>query len=117
MKILYHHRIASKDGQSVHVHALIAALEQLGNEVYVASPPTFDTVDFGYQARPFVLIKRLLPRVAYEVLELGYNFVAFYRLAKAYRRFRPDLIYERYNLFMIAGIVLSKLSMTPIFLE
>jgi glycosyltransferase involved in cell wall biosynthesis len=59
----------------------------------------------------------LLPSLAYEILELCYNVPAFYRLLIAYRKFRPDLIYERYNLFMIAGICLSKLFRTPLFLE
>jgi glycosyltransferase involved in cell wall biosynthesis len=117
MKILYHHRIGSKDGQSLHIQSLISALESLGEEICVVSPPAFDRVDFGAQASKFALLRRLLPPAAYEILEVCYNVPAFCRLAASYWRFRPDLIYERYNLFMIAGVLLSKLTGTPIFLE
>src|SRR5690242_2097385 len=101
MKILYHHRIGSKDGQSVHIQSLISALTALGNEVCVLSPPAFNRVNFGAQAPKFALLRRVLPVVAYEILEVCYNIPAFCRLAAAYWRFRPDLIYERYNLFMV----------------
>ena len=38
MKLLYHHRTASRDGQEVHVRELIAALRGLGHEVAVVAP-------------------------------------------------------------------------------
>jgi glycosyltransferase involved in cell wall biosynthesis len=117
MKILYHHRIGSKDGQSVHIQSLISAFAELGEEVRVVSPPAFGRVSFGAQASKFALLKRVLPAAAYEILEVCYNVPAFCRLAAAYWQFRPDLIYERYNLFMVAGILLSKLTGTLIFLE
>ena len=117
MKILYHHRIGSRDGQSVHIQCLISALAELGEEVCVVSPPAFRRVEFGAQASKFALLRRVLPAAVYEILEICYNVPDFYRLVAAYRRFRPDLIYERYNLFMLAGILLSRVTGTPIFLE
>jgi len=117
MKILYHHRIGSRDGQSVHIQCLISALTQIGEQVCVVSPPAFSRVEFGAQAAKFAFLRRVLPAAAYEILELCYNVPAFCRLIAAYYRFRPDLIYERYNLFMVAGILLSKVTRTPIFLE
>ena len=38
MKILYHHRIASKDGQYVHVEELVKALRGIGHEVVMVGP-------------------------------------------------------------------------------
>ena len=38
MKILYHHRTASKDGQAVHIEEMIASLRALGHEVRVVAP-------------------------------------------------------------------------------
>ena len=38
MRILYHHRTASKDGQAVHIEEMIAALRGLGHEVRVVAP-------------------------------------------------------------------------------
>jgi len=38
MKILYHHRTASKDGQAVHIEEMIDAMRSLGHEVRVVAP-------------------------------------------------------------------------------
>ena len=38
MRILYSHRIQSRDGQSVHVEEMVAALRQPGHEVLVVGP-------------------------------------------------------------------------------
>ena len=38
MKILYHHRTRSKDGQFVHIEEMIEALRGLGHEGIVAAP-------------------------------------------------------------------------------
>ncbi|HLI20741.1 MAG TPA: glycosyltransferase, partial [Stellaceae bacterium] len=56
-------------------------------------------------------------RMLYEALELGYNLPAFWRLCRAYRAFSPDVIYERYNLNLLAGLALAKLTRTPLLLE
>jgi glycosyltransferase involved in cell wall biosynthesis len=117
LTILYHHRVGSKDGQGVHIESLIAALRRAGHKVHLVAPPAFSNVDFGGQSRSFSLLKRLLPGMVYELLEVCYNLPALYRLELAYRRVRPDLIYERYNLFMLAGVLLARLHGKPIFLE
>jgi hypothetical protein len=38
LRILYHHRVVSRDGQSVHVDDMIAALRGLGHEIAIAAP-------------------------------------------------------------------------------
>jgi hypothetical protein len=108
MKILYHHRIGSRDGQSVHIESLISALGDLCVLFFVVFSRAFRRVEFGAQAPKFVLFRLVLLASAYEILEVCYNVPAFCRLAMAYWRFRPDLIYDRYNLFMVSGILLSK---------
>ena len=40
----------------------------------------------------------------FEILELLYNLSAYPRLAAAARAFKPDVLYERYNLFLLAGL-------------
>jgi glycosyltransferase involved in cell wall biosynthesis len=117
LKILYHHRIGSKDGQAVHIESLIVALRRAGHDVQAVSPPAFGKVDFGGQSQSLARLKRLLPRAAYELAEMCYNVPALWRLQRTGRRFRPDLLYERYNLFMIAGVLFARLHRTPIFLE
>ena len=37
-RILYHHRIASKDGQYVHVEEIINALRKAGHQVFIVAP-------------------------------------------------------------------------------
>ncbi len=116
LRILYHHRVVSRDGQSVHVDDMIAALRGLGHEVAIAAP-TMAGGDDGEAPGWIAWLKRALPRVLYEALELGYNLPAFARLYREYRAFAPDVIYERYNLNLLAGTALAKLTGTPLLLE
>ena len=103
MKILYHHRTVSKDGQDVHITELINAFCAQGHEVVVVSPPTREEAAFGDGGGRFDLIKKLIPPALYEVLEFFYSFVAYRRLRGAYIRHQPDFLYERYSLFLMAG--------------
>lgn len=116
LRILYHHRVVSRDGQSVHVDDMIAALRGLGHEVAIAAPTRAGGAD-GEAPGWITWLKRALPRVLYEALELGYNLPAFARLYRHYRNFAPDIIYERYNLNLLAGVCLAKLTSTPLLLE
>ncbi len=69
--------------------------------------------DMGWVHR----LKALLPKAAYELMELGYNIVAYRKLMTAAREFRPDVIYERYNLFLLAGFMVKKRLGIPLLLE
>lgn len=117
MRILYHHRTRSKDGQYVHIEEMINALRNQGHEVIIVAPPSAETESFGSDAGLVALLKRWLPKWFYELMELGYSLVAYRRLAKAARQHRPDCIYERYNLFLPAGIWLARKTGLPLLLE
>lgn len=117
MKILYHHRIRSKDGQAVHLEELISALRSAGHEVKLAGPDAFEQSSFGHDPKMIAAIKKILPRAVYECLEIAYNVPAYLRLRKACKAFAPDVIYERYNLNLLAGIWLGKRFRVPILLE
>lgn len=117
MKILYHHRTASKDGQAVHIEELIGALRQLGHEVRIVSPEIGSGGEMGDDATLVHKLKAALPKALYELLELAYSFVAYRRLLKAAHEFRPDSIYERYNLFLLAGAMLKRKLGLPLLLE
>ncbi|TVR80841.1 MAG: glycosyltransferase WbuB [Rhodospirillales bacterium] len=117
MTILFHHRIASRDGQAVHMEALIQALREQGHRVVVAGPEATAQSAFGGEVASVARLKRLLPQSVYELLELGYSLWAVPRLVRAYRRERPDAVYERYNLFMLAGLWLRRFTGTPLLLE
>ena len=117
MKILYHHRIKSKDGQAVHIEELIGALRRRGAEVVVACPEGFAQDPFGHDPKLLSRLKAGLPRSLYEILELGYNIPASFRLIKAWRRSGADVLYERYNLYLLAGVILKRLFGVPLLLE
>src|SRR5581483_6427268 len=117
MRILYHHRIASKDGQAVHVEEIIHALRAAGHEVLLVGPQWMEEKSFGFEGGVVSRLKKMIPRALYELLEYGYNIVAIVRLWRAVRSFKPEVIYERYNLYFTAGILVKKLTGLPLLLE
>lgn len=117
MKILYHHRTASKDGQAVHIEEMIEALRAEGHEVRVIAPAIGDPGEMGGNVGWIHRLKAALPKAVYELLELAYSLHAYRKLAVAAREFKPDAIYERYNLFLLAGVMLKKKLGIPLLLE
>ena len=117
MRILYSHRIQSHDGQGVHIEALIAALRAAGHEVCVVGPPAYDAVALGGESPTLARIRRLLPGVLRELAEMAYGLVSTVRLARAARTFRPDIVYERANLFHVAGSWTAWRHGVPLMLE
>jgi len=117
MKILYHHRTASRDGQSTHITEMINALRQEGHLVCESSPQIEGSSESGGSAGWVGRLKSLLPRQVYELAELAYSWVAYRRLAAAIKQDRPDGIYERYNLYLIAGIWAKRRFGLPLVLE
>ncbi len=117
MKILYSHRIQSKDGQSVHIEEMVAALREAGHEVLVVGPGFYEDSGFGGESSTVARLRRLLPGALGEIAELAYNVPAYRRLAAAARAFKPDLIYERYNLYYLAGHWLARQTALPYYLE
>lgn len=117
MRILYHHRTLSKDGQAVHIEEMIAALRRAGHEVCVVGPAAHQAARFGSDGGFATKLRKALPRAVAETIEFAYSAVAFVRLWRAWRRFRPDALYERYNLFMLAGAWLRALTGIPYAVE
>ncbi|WP_137918842.1 glycosyltransferase family 4 protein [Hydrogenophaga sp. 2FB] len=127
MKILYHHRTASKDGQAVHIEEMIEALRSEGHEVRVVSPGG-DEPDAGAPGQGgngkmgsdmgwVHWLKARMPKAMYELMELAYSVLAYRKLIKAARDFKPDVIYERYNLFLLSGLMARKRLGIPLLLE
>ncbi len=117
MKILYHHRIRSKDGQYVHLEEMVSALTELGHEVELVGPRHVETEQFGADAGAVALLKKWMPGAGYEALELAYALADYRGLASAIRRFKPDVIYERYNLYFPSGIWAKRRFNLPLLLE
>lgn len=110
LKILYHHRTRSRDGQSVHIDEMIAALEHEGVTVPIVQPQREDALK---PARK----KQVIPKLLYELLEFAYSGLEFLKLAAAIVRERPDAIYERANIYMLSGVWAARLFSLPLLLE
>ncbi len=108
MRILYSHRIQSHDGQGVHIEELVRALRQAGHEVRVVGPSFYEQAGFGGESSVVARIRRFLPGALGELAELAYNFPAYRRLKAAWREMRPDVVYERCNLYFVAGAWLAR---------
>lgn len=117
MRILYHHRTGSKDGQAVHIEELVAALGRLGHEVIMVEPPVAAATGFGGDSGLIAWIRRHLPRAVGELLELVYNVPTYLRLRRAFLAHRPDFLYERHNLYLLAGAWLKRRHKVPYLLE
>jgi glycosyltransferase involved in cell wall biosynthesis len=117
MRILYHHRIRSKDGQYVHLEELTKALQDLGHEIVLVGPAAIEREEFGAEAGIVAFLKRRLPQQLYEFLEFSHSLWAYRRLRAAIRRYKPDCIYERCNLFQVAGVWAKRLYALPMLLE
>jgi glycosyltransferase involved in cell wall biosynthesis len=89
----------------------------MGHEVLLVGPDAFARASFGHDPKLLSIVKKLIPKFVYEALELGYNFRAYFRLRRACTTFRPDVIYERYNLYSLAGIWCKTSLRLPLLLE
>ena len=117
MRILYSHRVQSHDGQSVHIEELVAAFRKTGHEVIVIGPGLYQNASFGSESAALGMARRLLPRALVELAEIFYNVPSFVRLRRGYYGFKPNIVYERYNLYHLAGALLKRRYGVPLYLE
>lgn len=117
MKILYHHRIASKDGQYVHIEEIVNALKELGHEIIIVEPSSITDKQFGKSSGTVARLRCFLPGMVHECLEFLYSIYDFLKLCRVIIQARPDFIYERYNLFFPSGIWAKQLFKLPLILE
>ncbi len=123
-KVLYHHRTQGKAVEGVHIRGITDALRAEGVHVDIISLPGADpysspkAMSPTKQAKPWMSFVTKLPEPLFELVEIAYNIVAGSRL-RTYLRDNPDVdfIYERYSLFMWAGIRAARKRGIPIILE
>lgn len=82
MRILYSHRILSRDGMGVHLEELVAASRGAGHEVLAVGPHAFESTGFGGKSRVVGAIRRSWPRSMGEIGEILYNIPAFWTWQK-----------------------------------
>lgn len=123
MRILYHHRTQAEDAQGIHIAEMIRAFRGLGHTVDLVA-----LVDSNPEEAPekkatrpnHSFRKKWLAQVPvwfYELMQIAYNLVGYFRIARAIKAKRPDLIYERYSLNTLCGILASRRFKIPILLE
>ncbi len=121
MRVLYHHRILARDGMQVHVGEIVDALRRRGHTVALVGPTPGDGATPALPSLSIVEwlggLRHRLPAWASELLELAYNVVAWRRLKAEARAFAPDVIYERYNLFLLVGVWLKRALDVPLIVE
>ncbi|WNO09042.1 glycosyltransferase family 4 protein [Teredinibacter sp. KSP-S5-2] len=128
MKILYHHRTRGAGAEGVHIMGIVNALRSMGHEVHLLSFPGADPEKPVTPSTPQPKQKKSLlgwlasqtkhmPEFVFEFFELAYNMVGGHRLKKLTNAVQPDLIYERYSLFMFIGVWFAKKRGIPIVLE
>jgi glycosyltransferase involved in cell wall biosynthesis len=99
------------------VEELIRALRALDHQVVVVGPPRVEEAEFGSAGGLFAKLKTMTPPGLYEFAEFSYSLVAFAKLVLATLRHRPDCLYERYNLYLPAGVWLKRCFALPMLLE
>lgn len=122
MRIIYHHRTRGRHVEGVHIRGIVHALRDLGHEVTVMSFPGADPERESPPGTPQGrsrlggLVSRL-PGVVFELFELAYNLLTLPRMQRAMRQLQPQLIYERYSLFLFATVWLARRRGIPLVLE
>jgi len=117
MKLLYLHRTNASDGGGVHIESLIRALRELGVEVMLIAPSVVAHRPGRSVTSWITWLRRRLPGAVHELAELLINIPEYWRLLRAARRYKPDLIYERANLYLLAGSWVSRQTGTPLIRE
>lgn len=102
---------------SVHIEELVAALRAQGHEVLVVGPTSAEGNQAGKLESLLDRVRQVLPGAVFELLEFAYNIPAYLKLRRAYRSFKPDFLYERYNLYLRAGLWLKRRYKVPMILE
>ena len=124
MRVIYHHRTRGRDVEGVHIRGIVGALRGLGHDVTIVSFPGADPEQAPSagggaprrKGRLASLVTRL-PGVVFELAELAYNAVTLVRMGRVLKRVRPDMVYERYSLFLFATVWLARRHGVPIVLE
>jgi glycosyltransferase involved in cell wall biosynthesis len=115
LRILYHHRTRSRDGQRVHIDGLVGGLRRQGHEVLVVGPRAEEVAPPPAREPPAGRASR--PRPLRELLEIAYNLLEVRALARAARRFRPDALYSRHTLFGFAPRIVRRMFALPWIVE
>ncbi|MEH6625332.1 MAG: glycosyltransferase family 4 protein [Motiliproteus sp.] len=141
MNILFHHRTRGRGAEGVHIRGVVKGLRELGHKVSILSLPGADPEEeekpqqsseakqpesskvaskesaTTNPLRWLTDLTKHVPEFAFELFELAYNLVAWFRVRKTVSALDIQMIYERYSLFMFATVWWCKRHNIPIVLE
>lgn len=132
MKILYHHRTRGHGAEGAHIMGIVNAFRELGHDVKLLSLPGSDPEEqkdnnkVSLEKNKTLLHKiihktleltKYVPEFIFEFIEVIYNLVAFFRVGREIDKNRPVFLYERYSLFMFAGVLQARRKGVPVILE
>ncbi len=129
MKILYIHRTQGVGAEGAHIMGMYQAFQELGHKLKMLCPqgcdPTLNqkAAENTSEQKPNLIkkiywaISEFSPQFIFEIIELGYNLVIFFKLLKLILIHKPQLIYERYSLNTFSAVFLSKVLDIPHVLE
>lgn len=129
LRVLYHHRTQGRGAEGNHIVSVVSALRRLGHQVRVISPGGVDPfskdtapVDKASTqvtgiGRVWRFVSRNFPNWLFELAEMAYNVPAYFRVSRALREERYDLVYERYAFFLVAGAFAAAKHGVPFILE
>jgi glycosyltransferase involved in cell wall biosynthesis len=129
MNILYHHRTRGEDVEAVHIRGIVEAMRAQGHRVDMVSPPGVDPLRARRPSEAVAatsgastpslwsVLSRKAPEHVFEAAELGYNAYALAALEMQLSRARYQMIYDRYALFSIAGVLTAGRRGIPLILE
>jgi len=134
MHILFHHRTRGQGAEGAHIRGVVKGLSQLEHSVSILSLPGAEPDSTKNQAvsptkghgstskrkglfSKFSELTKYMPEFVFELFELSYNLIAYWRIRKTVNAKKIELIYERYSLFMFASVWWAKRKNIPIILE
>jgi hypothetical protein len=108
MNIVYHHRTRGRGAEGVHILGVFEALKTLGHKVTMLSFPGADPnvnttesiskTKLTSKFNPLTYLANItnkLPQAFFELFEILYNVIAFFRLRKTAETTQSNFIYER----------------------
>jgi glycosyltransferase involved in cell wall biosynthesis len=96
---------------------MVKAFRELGHEVKVIGPTGEIPPESSQQSKALSNVKRWIPHVLYEALEISYTGYCFLKTCWAIRSFKPDFIYDRYITFNAGVVLAGKMYRIPVCLE
>ncbi|MGE5185287.1 MAG: glycosyltransferase [Acidobacteriota bacterium] len=118
--MLYHHRTRAQDVEGVHIRGMVNAFRELGHTVDIVAPPGVThepRAPAAARASRWRAFARRAPESLFEAAEVAYNAYALPALERRLSVRDYSFVFERYALFLGAGVLAAARHRVPIILE